>query len=78
MGVRDIQYAVQNLLPNQQVQLQPQAVQPLLQIQDAVDQGIQIIEQAGAAQQPPPAPPEQLIRLVVDQPAQIRLPEQVV
>lgn len=37
MGVRDIQNAVQNLLPNQQVQIQPQAVQPLLQIQDAVD-----------------------------------------
>ena len=78
MGVRDIQYAVCNLLPDQdqQVVLQPQAVQPLLQIQDAVDQRIQLIEQAEAvqpqpqpqpqpqAQQPPPAPPEQLIRLV--------------
>lgn len=74
MGVRDIQYAVRNLLPDQQVVLQQQAFQPLLQKQDAVDQGIQLIEQAAAAQtqpqpqaqQPPPAPPEQLIRLVVD------------
>ena len=57
MGVRDIQYSVQNLLSNQQVVLQPQAIQPLLQIQDAVDQGIQLLEQAAAAQ-PPPQPPQ--------------------
>ena len=69
MGVRDIQQGVQNLLPDQQVQIQPQAIQPLLQIQDAVDQGIRLIEQA-AIQQPPQPPPEQVIRLIVDQAAQ--------